>query len=347
MSDFIIHQEKIKKYFNDFKLIFKNEISSSEWDKLIENNCSFFPYEYSSGSIDYQNEYQRNSLTDVFDLSFIVLNGSVINCFYYFSLIKKNNQSSIISLNGPHANSIVSPLNSNSMNKKTEKKIISSFFSYILYLKEKKLNKIIFRESLCEKQSISMLLNQLLLNSYKLNTLFINYLNIKNINFYKNSIRKSYKSLINSTLKKINYLIIDKDCKELYLIKDLHLEISGRKTRSEKSWKLQFNQILKKKGFIINLYFNNQICGSSMFLKSRDEVIYASGVYKDIDGLHLGHAAQHIAINHMNSLKMKWYRIGEMPFSNFKLEHHSEKMKSIANFKNGFSSNLIPVFFLE
>ena len=77
-------QDKIKNYFNDFKLIFKNEISNSEWDELVENNCSFFPYEYSSGSIDYQNEYQKNSLTDVHDLSFIVLNDNVIFCFFIF-----------------------------------------------------------------------------------------------------------------------------------------------------------------------------------------------------------------------------------------------------------------------
>tara|TARA_Y200000002_G_scaffold376544_2_gene380563 strand:- start:8 stop:1054 length:1047 start_codon:yes stop_codon:yes gene_type:complete len=344
MSNLNSYQDSIKDFFCEYDIEFRKDILKKDWDNMIEKNCSYFPYEFSSSSIDYQIEYQKNLLESIQDLSFILSLNNQKYCFFYFSLITKKNKPYLISFNGPHANSIVSPLISKHITRTIEKKIIKIFYNYLITLKKKNFNQIIIRESQCENKSLSFFGNTLLSNNFNLNLLFISYLNITDIIYYQTNIRKSYKSLINTTLKKISYSIIDYDCKELYLIKDLHKEISGKQTRSDKTWSMQFEEIINKGGFVINTYINKKICSASMFLYSCDEVIYASGAYKDIDKLYLGHASQDIAIRKIISLNKRWYRIGEMPYSFYKMDHHSNKMKNIAKFKNGFSSDTIPTY---
>lgn len=334
----------LKKFFKDFDLVFRSQTNKENWDFQINENISFFPYEFSYNSISYQIEYQNLHYDYIQDLSFIIYLENNPICFFYFSHLEKNGFKYLISLNGPFANSICLPIFSKFVSKKIKNKIFDNFHALIRHLKNLNFREINFRESQCEKKSISVFSHNLLNYNHNINILFINYLNISDDIQYKLNLRKSYKSLINSTLKNLSFSIIESDCEELYKIKKLHFEISGLKTRSDKTWEIQFNEIINGNGFLVNLYQNNNLCSSSMFLFTRDEVIYASGVYKNIKGLSLGHASQDIAIRKMLTLKKKWYRLGEMPFSFYKMKHHTEKLINISKFKNGFSSDLIPTY---
>ena len=67
-------------------------------------------------------------------------------------------------------------------------------------------------------------------------------------------LRKSYKSPINKGIKKQSFLLIDAsnlDRKKFKLIQELHLKISGRKTRSDRTWDLQYDSIKNDNGFAL------------------------------------------------------------------------------------------------
>jgi len=164
------------------------------------------------------------------------------------------------------------------------------------------------------------------------------------IDSIKSHFRKSYKSLINSGSK--NFKIVtccDANPLSWNEFRSLHLEVSGRVTRSDESWNLQYKSIELGEAFLIALRDDTgRMVGGGFFNATVDEALYAVGVYDRRLFEHpLGHMVQYAAILEMKRRGIKWYKLGSMALP-YLQSAPSEKEISISHFKEGFATHLFP-----
>ncbi len=268
-------------------------ISIINLDDLKENKKNYFWAKFSEISLKcnnkhaiyckdfylYQKEYCLSNQTLVADKSFIIVNNNIAECAGIFFLTKGIDTDDLeisFGRNFPGLLLIRDEVNSNSI----------SFLKEIILSLLKNKSKIIFTIP------ININLNkgyQSILNNFQF-TQRISW--IKSISTIKNketlwkNIRKSYKSPINRGLKKQSFKIIDTsnlNFDKFKLIKELHLKIAGRKTRSDKSWNLQYSSIKNDNGFAIISYDKdeNVLNSAVYFYKSRFHAYYGTGIYTE------------------------------------------------------------------
>lgn len=173
------------------------------------------------------------------------------------------------------------------------------------------------------------------------------YLNLqKDLAEIRSAIRKSYKSLINQGMKIWRTQVVTHASAAIWdEFRELHRQVSGRVTRSQVTWDMQLTAIDQKNAFFISLRDENDVMvGGALYYWTRDEGFYAVGAYDRTQfDKPLGHVAQYIAIQEMKARGVKWYKLGERPFIKDDT-HPTSKELSIAEFKEGFSSDLVPRF---
>jgi len=165
----------------------------------------------------------------------------------------------------------------------------------------------------------------------------------------KRNLRKSYKALINSDMSDWSIEVLDVADESVWnQFKELHLEVSGKKTRSDETWEIHFNDIKKQQGFLVYLANNSgKIDGGGFFNFTRDEGLYAVGASKrTLFDKPLGHVIQYRAIQEFKKRGVVWYKLGPRPYLSEKPEA-TDKEISIAEFKQGFASHIFPRFILS
>lgn len=162
--------------------------------------------------------------------------------------------------------------------------------------------------------------------------------------------RERYKSLVNVGLRTWQTGVsgADLDEKTWEEFKNLHLEVAGRKTRSDASWLIQYNLVKTNCAFLVWLRNDQkEMVGGGLFDLSPMEGSYSVGAYnRTLFKKPLGHVVQALAIQEMIRRKLKWYRIGVRPFLG-NAPQSSPKERSIAHFKEGFASDLFPAYRLK
>ncbi len=251
------------------------------WEKFneISESCNNHNSIYQKDFFLYQKEYCLSNKTLIEDKSFIIVNGSKVECAGIFFLTKGLDNKYLelnFGRNFPGLLLISEEVNNNSINLLKE----------IIFALLEKSKKVIFTTPTNCKFNKGY---QNILNSFR----FIQNINwIKSIPTYKKeatlwkNIRKSYKSPINKGLKEQSFLLIDRfnlDYKNFKLIKELHFKISGRKTRSDKSWDLQFSSIKNDSGFAILSFEKDEknLNSAVYFYKSNNHAYYGTGLYTE------------------------------------------------------------------
>ena len=75
--------------------------------------------------------------------------------------------------------------------------------------------------------------------------------------------------------------------------------------------------------------------------------MYAVAAYdRTLFNKPLGHVVQQAAIEHMKTLGLKWYKLGDRLYANNSISP-SKKEIDISIFKEGFSTNMMPRFELK
>lgn len=157
----------------------------------------------------------------------------------------------------------------------------------------------------------------------------------------KSNIRKSYKSLVNWGEKNLKTNLIDHanaDFEKFSDFRDFHIAIAGRKTRSEKSWSLQFELIKRNEGFLVLGYYNEQLASGSLILYGKNEAYYGVGVYdRELmsKNIAVGHYNILYAIYHAKKIGLNSINLGFL--SNVS---NNEKEKNIFKFKAGFTNRI-------
>ncbi|MDM7858935.1 hypothetical protein [Thiopseudomonas acetoxidans] len=150
--------------------------------------------------------------------------------------------------------------------------------------------------------------------------------------------RKSYRPLASKALKLWKYSVHDRCTSEMIQkFRELHLSVSGRITRSEKSWLIQAEQINAGEGFLVFIDNDIETIGAALFLHSKTMATYAVAAYKrEFFEFPIGHGVQLIAIEQLKKIGVKDYLLGSVnaPWVNF----ITDKERAIEDFKKGFST---------
>lgn len=162
----------------------------------------------------------------------------------------------------------------------------------------------------------------------------------------KSGFRKSYKSLINLGRREWAVNVLDSPDAAIWAeFTRLHLDVSGRKTRSDETWALQLRQITLGEALLVSLRDGEgKMVGGGFFQFSRDEALYAVGAYdRKLFPKPLGHVVQATAIEELKRRNIRWLKLGRRFFLR-DFPTPTEKELSISDFKSGFSSHLFPEF---
>lgn len=164
----------------------------------------------------------------------------------------------------------------------------------------------------------------------------------------KSGFRKSYKSLLNSGRREWAVSVLDTPDPVIWgEFMQLHLDVSGRKTRSDETWALQLRQIATGEALLVVLRdAEEKMVGGGFFQFTRDEALYAVAAYdRALFQKPLGHVVQATAIEEFRRRNIRWLKLGRR-FYPGDVPAPTEKELSISDFKSGFSSHLFPEFSL-
>ncbi len=128
------------------------------------------------------------------------------------------------------------------------------------------------------------------------------------------SIRKSYKSLCNKD---------DVGISVIPILKENHLELHGRQTRSDKTWELQDNMVNEGEAFVLS---NKQNTAAALFYHNKYSAYYACSATRG----GTAHSLIWEAIKRLKKKGCQSFEIGEQVLFG------DEKLVNISKFKSGY-----------
>ncbi|MDC0122692.1 hypothetical protein OAI32_00130 [Gammaproteobacteria bacterium] len=163
----------------------------------------------------------------------------------------------------------------------------------------------------------------------------------EDMNKYKTSIRKSYKSLVNWGMKNLEIQIMNSESlnKENFLdFKKLHLQASGRQTRSDESWDRQYDAIQNNHAFGIFGYLDDKLETGGLFFTDDRNCYYASSASnRDLFDKGLMHSIIFSAVEYCMSNDFEYIVLGDKVFDS----QSDKKIISISDFKSGFANEIL------
>ena len=157
----------------------------------------------------------------------------------------------------------------------------------------------------------------------------------------KRNLRKSYKSLVNWGMRELKPKIIDSsnvEWENIIEFMELHYQEAGRRTRTEKSWHLQYEMIKAGEAFAVFGYLNNEIVSAGFFMHSNTHCFYGvSASKRSFFEKPMFHSLMWSAILHAKKIGCSRFEVGEQLYLNHPSEKHSTKKEfGISEFKAGF-----------
>ena len=164
---------------------------------------------------------------------------------------------------------------------------------------------------------------------------------VEDMDKYKTSIRKSYKSLVNWGMKNLEIKIMNSESlnRENFLdFKKLHLQASGRQTRSDESWDRQYDAIQNNHAFIILGYLDGKLETGGLFFTDDRNCYYASSASnRALFDKGLMHSIIYSAVEYCMSNDFEFIVLGDKVFDS----QSDKKIISISDFKSGFANEIL------
>lgn len=188
-------------------------------------------------------------------------------------------------------------------------------------------------------------------NEFLLNAFYHQCSEIKNIvrmvlpldirqDLIKNTLRKSYKSLVNWGKTNLTQISIDKNhyCElQAQKFRTFHIKVSGRETRSLATWEILFDMLKAGEAFLHLYYLKEELVAGSFITFGNNTACYAVGVYDrhlmQSEKLPLSHWPLLNAIYTSQKLGLSLFDFGTYDDNDIKSEQ-------ISTFKKGFSTQM-------
>ena len=326
----------IEAVFCEFKF---REMHKEEW-ALILKHTKYAPCEYLNEYIDFANEIKESKEAQVFDLSLLIKEKSTVIGLWRLHCLKKSSLQGNVSYEfvvyPPILISNLSPMLARATVKKciSTANLIAKHLSIDLWMSHD-----FFQNSV----GLSLWYRESINNSAGITGLHDLYINLtSSYADIKSQIRGSYRSMLGLG-DKFQLGVLSGSKNEIIWrdFKNLHLEASGRKTRSDQSWDMQYKSIVSGTGFLIYIYDKEKMMAGSFFYTTLHECMYGVAAYsRDNKKSNFGHVSLNAAIRVAQDKGLLWCRLGEI---NFESEPNalSNKERAIEFFKKGFATDLM------
>ena len=158
--------------------------------------------------------------------------------------------------------------------KEIDKELNNFLVKYFTNLKkENNISNILFK--IRKKNDRSIAENDTINLNKTISEIFIN-LNLSNLEIKKN-FKQSLRTILNKKYDFLEYIVIDKknyQKNEILKMRDLHIKVSGRETRTKDAWCQNEKMILDGNGFIIKAIYQNKTISYSLFYFNNITCVY-------------------------------------------------------------------------
>jgi len=306
------------------------------WEQTF-SNIHFQSTQYIKEMVNYQGHYFNEKFHDIIEQSVVIFSNNAPIAIWPLT-ISKTDTNSAYQFNS-HGGAILPPLFVKTYPLRASNRLMHSLYKLLLEFGAKNFfGTPLFSDIFTGTIGVNEWYAQVIAESKECITNYVQYIHIeKGMEFINLNIRKAYKPLISDAQKRFETTFVTADNSEdFFIYKNLHAEVSGRKTRGENTWKTQQNMIKNNRGFCVLISYKSEFSGAAFFLESADEASYFSGAYrKNKVSESLGHLALYSAINYALKKNIKWFRLGKLRIN------QEKKISDIDFFKNGFASHVI------
>ena len=320
------------------------ENSKNHWSDGVKK-ISEVPTYYQEHLVDYQLTVFKYVSENLIDISLVLYNDNK-TCGVWPLYLDFGKKDPIKSINDNYGGVIVPPLFIENFPKKSQRKIIKACIRFLNSLVTKSKGEVWRSSELSAKVNVSQWHQLCLENGAVLDKVnYELYVDLSlSINQIRSFIRKSYRPLVSSGLKKWTVSVMDEYCENTWSdFRTLHKNVAGRVTRPIESWDIQKNAIKAGDAFLV--YVSNsegKMVGGGYFDMSVNEGNYSVATYdKSLMEEPLGHMVQYQAILTLKEKGRSLYYIGSRFYSE-NLPSISKKLVDITSFKAGFSTFMVP-----
>lgn len=329
----------------------KIKLASNEpilWKNVL-TKCPYIPTFYALDIIEYQLAYIEEANKICVDISCIIFWGDEPAALWPLTLTEFNSNVNISSQGQP----IMQPLISSSIAVSAQRNIAKLCLDILTKLTDHyKIEKISFIDSFNNQLGLNEWNFQLSQSGLACKIHYDLFLQINSsIDQIMGGFRKKLRYEINQSKKLWNSSVLsanssDKEINEAWNeFKNLHYEVSGKLTRSNKSWEIQKKSLTESHAILVILRDDfKRMIGGGYFTFTRDEALYAVAAYdRSLFNHPVGHLVQYIAIEEFTKQDIKWYRLGRRPHDG-ESPQPSKKEFDIGKFKKQFSSHIFPSY---
>jgi FemAB family protein len=314
------------------------------WQNIV-NRASNVSAVYAWDFVDYNTVYFRSFSQSSMDISLILYHDNK-PCGVWPLVFDLNEKEPLKTINKQHGGVVVPPLFVNEFPKKSQRSIIKSCFIFLNKMLEISDGEC-WRTNESGKAGSAGQWHQIALEmggvldrvNYEM------YLDLTMpIEEIRGSIRKSFRPLVSSGLKRWNVSVLDKYCDNTWnKFRCLHKNVAGRVTRSIDTWNVQKEAIKSGNAFLVYVSGSDGVMsGGGYFDMSTYECNYSVGTYdKKFFDQPLGHMTQYQAILTAKEKGRKRYYLGDR-FYREDLPYVTEKRVQISLFQQGFCSHIFP-----
>jgi FemAB family protein len=324
------------------------EMDPAAWDRTLFA-LHYIPVSYSSASIEYQLAYQRGHGGKWSDISLILDHDHRPCGVWPLSFSVKDDRPSVTS----HGVAVYPPLFVKDLPDRSRKNLVQKclrLWKQICIVGG--VTTRVSSESFVDRaeEGLSQWHDQLLRDGAQATLRYELFVDLSlELEAIKSRFRRSYKSLITSGTR--TWQVGEMTSADSVLwseFRQLHLQVSGRITRSAETWDLQHRAIADGNAFLIFLRDpQGKMIGGGFFNTTRDEGVYSVGAYdRSLFDKAIGHVVQYRAIEMLKERKLRWYKIGQRPYPSQR-PPVTDKEISIGEYKQGFATHLFPEFVLR
>ena len=120
-------------------------------------------------------------------------------------------------------------------------------------------------------------------------------------------------------------------------MRDFHRAVSGKATRDDRTWELQFEMVREGESYAVLGRLAGRLAAATLVTHGSRSAYYGVGIYDRelmAQGKPIGHASVFRAILHARSLGLREFLLGEVTVRG------DQKADNIAQFKKGFATRV-------
>jgi len=319
-----------------------DEFNAADWDSVLED-ADLVPVKYTRFWMDYQRRYMEGRQKDIIEYCLILRYNGRPAAVWPVSVLLSEGGNRLGHLN----DRIAPPLTIKGLSTREKRMlyercwdildVISSGFgvekaefAHDYYGPDARVSE--FQRYLCEKGAETHVLHGLAVD-----------LSLSREELSR-SVRKSYRSLINEGRRIFDYRSYDADGfgDDVFReVRELHLRMAGRETRSRDSWREQENWVRGSNAMLNSVRKDGQLAGASLFPFTRDMAVYQIGVYdRELFDIPVAHVLIAEAVDYFKEKGLKTLFLGLRHYEGDLCLKAGPKERNISYFKEGFATGM-------